>query len=860
MIGTGAQGNVWVGAGSPHGMVKLAVDSRQSRPGYSAWKPITGASFVHVSGTGGPESYQVPTVFPMITSGAAARPGNATGPPWFAELRERHAGIFKPTYRPPPPAPGFALPNAPPESANKPPPDEGMACCTKISLWSGRRDEVTSVGYYAATLEENDVHVELAASGKVGIQRWTYVGGGPRAEKWLTAVIDVSKHASDPNNFVNGTLRLVARMDDRGRKVLRFSGGGTYVDGWSQGLGTAGAPHGQYDVFFCGETDAFPASVGFWDGRVIVTDHSRAKSEVPRDARGGEEVLMRMARKRTDFGLLLSFPVSALPERQPMEPASVRAGPSLELRMGLSGKSEAVACRNFDESPFRDPRSRDGTLEAAVASTRAEWDEVLLSIEVDDKAPAPLRTQFYSALYRAFLMPTNYTGDEPARWGVPAGDVLDYFTDFYTLWDIFRTQLPLITLLRPATGSALVRTLISIWQAEGYMPDSRVGAWNGITQLGSNGDCVLADAIAKGLDLTPGELKLALEAAKKDAEVEPNNWFLMGRGQLKEWKELGYIPAANMAPHLARSAARTLEYSYNDFCVAKIAEAAGRKEDAAKYLKRSRNWRNLWNSEITSHGSTGFVMAKTADGNWAPGKWTDPTYCAPGTKLYDTCYLWRSPFYESSSWTYSFYAPHDMGKLVELAGGREAFVKRLDTFFFGNETKLYDPSNEPSFLIPFGYIYAGRPDKTVDIVRTIVRDHFRATPDGLPGNDDAGAMSAWLIFALLGFYPVAGQDVYLVAAPFFRASVLRSRDGDTTREFKIAAYRLSARNRYVSSARLNGRKITRSWFRHSEIWGQRGSAGEGGDGRATALLELWMTDRPTAFGTRDIDLPPSLPD
>lgn len=714
MIGTGAHGNVWVGAGSPHGLAKLAVDSRQSRPGYSAWKPITGTSFVHVSGTGGPESYQVPTAFPLVTFGAKAGQEDSAQeaqiPPWFKEVKERHAGTFKSGYHPPDPPPGYAMPDAPPESANKMPPDEGRACCTKMALWSGRKNETVSVGYYGVTLDENDVHVEMAANGKVGIQRWTVLGKAATAEDaWLTAVIDISKHATEFRHWKNGTAKLTVVADPNpnapsGSKKLRIQGGGTYTDGWSEGLGTAPHPHGQYSIFFCGETDTFPSSVGFWDGSSAGTDSSKVTAAVPSDTEP-EVVVLEVERQNQHLGLFLSFPVSSLKKRAPLD-LNIDPAPQLEFRLGLSGKNQAAACRNYEASVFGHPEKESGSFEAAVDETRKEWDEVLSSVELDDTASPNLRTQFFSALYRSFLMPTNYTGDEPARWGLNASNVVDYYTDYYTLWDIFRTQLPLVSLLRPDTGAALVRSLIAIWKAEGWMPDSRVGAWNGITQLGSNGDCVLADAIVKGLPLSDADKKDALAAAKKDAEVEPPNWFLMGRGGVGHWKALGYIPVEPTSAHLARSAGRTLEYSYNDYCIYEIAEHLGIKEDAETYLKQSANWRNLWNPNISSMNATGFIMGKNPDGTWAAGQWTDPTYCAPGSKEYDTCYLWRSWFYESSSWTYSFYAPHDMAALVRLSGGKEAFVQRLDAFFY--ESKLYDPSNEPSFMIPFGYIYAGR--------------------------------------------------------------------------------------------------------------------------------------------------------
>lgn len=546
MIGTGAHGNVWVGAGSPHGLAKLTIDTRQSRPGYSAWKPITGTSFVHVSGTGGPESYQVPTVFTVITFGAKSSggaaalatappeegekteeqqpeeeeqgrperrkrqrpdtgapgqpssgnpppdanpatpppppPGSSSIPAWFEPFKQRHSGSFKSPYHPPKPPPGYAMPDAPPESANKMPPDEGKACCTRISLWSGRREENVSVGYYAVTIDEMDTRVEMAANGKVGIERYTYVGKPDKYDDgMMTLVIDISKHSTEDRHFKNGKAKVLLVADKSpdarpGSKKLRIQGGGTYTDGWAEGLGTAGAPHGQYQIHWCGEVDAIPAFVGSWDGSSISTDDGKIKGAMTSGSESEEDVtLLEIDRSNQHVGVLLSFPLADLPRRKPSNWTG-KAGPQIELRLGLSGKSVEAACRNYQESIFGHPEEKAGSFEAAVVATRKEWDNILSSVEIDASASKSLKAQFYSALYRSFLMPTNYTGDEPARWGINEQTHIDYFTDFYTLWDIFRTQLPLVTLLRPATGAAIVRSLISIYQAEGYLPDSR-GGW-----------------------------------------------------------------------------------------------------------------------------------------------------------------------------------------------------------------------------------------------------------------------------------------------------------------------------------------------------------------------------------------------
>jgi len=190
---------------------------------------------------------------------------------------------------------------------------------------------------------------------------------------------------------------------------------------------------------------------------------------------------------------------------------------------------------------------------------------------------------------------------------------------------------------------------------------------------------------------------------------------------------------------------------------------------------------------------------------------------------------WCGFFYEGNSWEYSFFVPHDVPGLIEKSGGPEAFRKRLDTFFANG---YYDVGNEPSFLTPSLYHWIGRPDLSSDRIRSIVETHYNATPAGIPGNDDSGAMSSWLAFHMMGLYPNAGHSYYLINSPMLKQTVFNFEDG---KKFKIVAKNLSSKNRYIKSATLNGKPHDRAFIEHADVV----SGGE---------LVLEMADKPSNWG------------
>lgn len=368
------------------------------------------------------------------------------------------------------------------------------------------------------------------------------------------------------------------------------------------------------------------------------------------------------------------------------------------------------------------------------------------------------------------------------------------------------------------------------------------------TRGGSNADNVLVDAYVKNLSTTI-DWALALDAIVQDAEVEPPEWSFHGRGGLASWKRLDYIPYLDFDPAGtgtdSRSISRTLEYAYNDFCLATLAGGLGRADLHARYLARSAHWQNLWRADQasalpdgTDTGFAGFFQPRYLNGTWG---YQDPIACS---SLASFCSLTTNPSetFEASIWQYQFLVPHDAATLVGLMGGDAAFVDRLDFF---HASGLADISNEPVFLTVFLYHYAGRPGRSAARAHTYIPRSFPATDAGLPGNDDSGAMGSFLFFAMVGLFPVAGQDVYLISAPFFEAvSVAHPLTGKTATVKVVAGWDAAYESIFIQSATVNGQPWTKSWIGHeffTEGW----------------TMELTLGTNESSWGTKAVDRPPS---
>ncbi|MDP4276124.1 MAG: GH92 family glycosyl hydrolase [Bacteroidota bacterium] len=500
---------------------------------------------------------------------------------------------------------------------------------------------------------------------------------------------------------------------------------------------------------------------------------------------------------------------------------------TIRMKLGISYMGTNKARHNAEEIASWD---LDETKEAAAST----WNKILGQVKLDGGSERT-KTIFYSSMYRIFFQPTDFTGENPL-WQSDK----PYYGDYHAIWDTYRATHPFINLLRPTLGGKMVESLVDIYRFDNYMPDARSSNDNGRVQGGTNCDMLIADAMVK--EIKGIDYKTALEAMKKNATVPPgDDERKQGRGGLWDYNRIGYV-----STDFERCCTRTLEYSANDAAIATVANCLGDRETYLKYKKKASSWENMWNPSIESLGFKGFVWPRKADGSWV-----DTTRF----NVFSSGSL-TSPFYETFSWEYSFYVPHDMKRLIEKMGGKEIFSRRLDAYFTKSFTGSRDDllyytklvgmcqiSNEPSFLAPSLYAYINEPFKTAKIVRQILSTQYDTTKSGVPGNDDSGSMGAWYVFHSLGFYPNAGQDVYLISSPVYPKATITLENG---KQIFITAKNASEKNIYIQSCKLNGKPFNNCWFRHADI--------ENG-----ANFEFVMGSKPSAWATNGA-LPPSMPE
>ncbi|KAJ6629531.1 glycoside hydrolase family 92 protein [Mycena sp. CBHHK59/15] len=604
----------------------------------------------------------------------------------------------------------------------------GFDTCT-TSLASRERlrkpnTDVASPGYFAQTLD-NDILMEATATRRAGLERFTFPSG---SKPYF--VLDLANDL--PNSFAGGTLNIDPMM---GRVTIGGHWGSSFGPG-----------RFNYQAFAC--YDLLDGGAQTLSEYGVWTADSFGL-----DAKGLGQTHLNLSINLFggvyQSGALFSY------ENNPKQ---------VNIRVGISFVSTDQACANAESEVG------GSSFEDIEAQAKALWNEKLSKIELDVPNTPPNVTELlYSSLYRASLTPNNATGETQ---GVFAGTNSFYFDSLYCSWDTFRTFYPLMSLHSPVEFAQIVDSYIDGWRKNGWMPECRANNLPGWTQGGSSGDVIVGhfathyhnEAAALGIDLE--EL---YSAAWTDAEVNPPEWNIQGR-QSNVYNEFGYVPFAvldiSSTGRQTREGSRTLEYAFEDFAIRQIAQLLGKTDDEAKFANRSlnyRNVRNLSNLAIASNSVVGFAQKRYSNGKF---NFTDPTHCSPVDNTTTECSLQSdntNGFYESSSWEYSWFAPHDTAHLIELMGGNATFVKRLDHFFAAG---YYGAGNEPSFQTPIGYHYANHPAKSVDRVRQVVFENFDITAAGLPGNDDQAAMASLLSFHLLGLYPVPSTTQYLILSPF----------------------------------------------------------------------------------------------
>ena len=497
---------------------------------------------------------------------------------------------------------------------------------------------------------------------------------------------------------------------------------------------------------------------------------------------------------------------------------------TLNLRYGISFISEEQAKKNLQRE------LKDYDVNWLADKGRAIWNQALGKIKVSGDSNTD-KTIFYTSLYRCFERPVCISEDG-LYFSASDGKVHeDAGSPFYTddwIWDTYRATHPLRVLIDAEREVNIIHSYLLMAEQTGnnWMPTFPEITGDSRRMNSNHAVATVMDGYAKGL--RGFDLEKAYIACKKGMEEKTlSPWSGDPAGWLDEfYKEKGYIPALypdeketvpTVNPHEKRQpVAVTLGTSYDQWCLSQIAAALNKTDEADHYFNCSYNYRNLYNAE------TGFFHPKDKDGK----------FIEPFDYRFSGGLATRNYYDENNGWTYRWDVQHNIADLINLMGGNEPFIKNLDQTFneplgkskFEFYTQLPDQTgnvgqftmgNEPSFHIPYLYNYAGQPWKTQKWIRTLIREWFRNDLMGVPGDEDGGGMSAFVVFSMMGFYPVTpGMPAYNIGSPMFSRISITLSNGKTV---EIEAQNYSAENKYIQSATLNGKEWNKPWFNHSDI-------------------------------------------
>lgn len=470
------------------------------------------------------------------------------------------------------------------------------------------------------------------------------------------------------------------------------------------------------------------------------------------------------------------------------------AGEVVYVKVGISSVGIDGALKNLRaEVPGWD-------FERVREAAKREWTKELGKIVVEGSSRE--KENFYTAAYHTMLAPVTYMDVDGRYRGLDQNiHVARGFTNYhiFSLWDTYRAAHPLFTITQPKRDGEMIQSMLAHQQQSVHkiLPVWSFGSNETWTMIGYHAVPVIADAYLKGI--RNFDAPSAFAAMKQSATYAPY-------GGLEHYMKYGYVPIDLEK----EGASKTLEYAYDDWTIAQMARALGHVDDYKEFSKRAESFRNIYDP------ATGFMRAKKADGRFREP--FDPVYAQYG-----------SDYTEGNAWQYTWYVPQDVQGLINLMGGREKFIAKLDTLFVlkADEEKFkhvediagligqYAHGNEPSQHIAYLYNYAGAPWKTQERIHQIMTGLFNNTPDGISGNEDCGQMSAWYIFSSMGFYPVCpGSLEYVIGKPGLKKAIINLESGKT---FTIVANNLSDKNIYIQSVKLNGRKYERSFVRHEDI-------------------------------------------
>ena len=683
MIGTDFTGNTYPGAQAPFGMVQLSPDN--GLPGWDRIagyfypdSTIAGFSHTHLSGTGAGDLYDISFMPVMLPYNQAEAP----------------LGIY-----------------------------------SKFS----HDDEEASAGYYRVKLLDYNINVELTATERVGVQRYTFPAGD-------AAIFLDLKKAMNWDSTVDTEISVVDSCTIEGYR---------YSSGWSR----------DQRVFF---RTRFSRP---WDS--ITIDSTALRNDVVNSQ-----------------GMVARFDFKTNSNEQ------------IIVSTAISGvNADGAAVNLLAEVPTDD-------FDKVLALTQENWNKELgkYKVECDDKDRL---VTFYTALYHSMIAPTIYSDVDggyrgPDKNTHKTDGWVNYST--FSLWDTFRASHPLFTITQQVRVNDMIKSFLAFYEQNGRLPVWNFQGGETDMMLGYHAVPVIVDAYLKGIG--DFDALKALDACVKTANIDEYRGIGL-------YKTLGYVPYNVVDEYNSDnwSMSRTLEYAFDDYCIALMADKLGKKDIADEFYSRAKNYKNHFNP------ATRFMQPRDDKGGWQPN--FSPDEYTPHIS-------------ESNAWQYFWSVQHDIHGLINLMGGKEPFALRLDSMFTytgqpGHELPIfstgmigqYAHGNEPGHHVIYLYNYVGQPWKTAKYARHVMDQFYTNTPEGLCGNEDLGQMSAWYVFSVMGLYPVNPvSGIYEIGTPLFKNITVNLENG---KQFKVIAPKVSSENKYVKSVKINGEKLYSSFITHEQI-------------------------------------------
>jgi predicted alpha-1,2-mannosidase len=704
-VGTQGEGNTYPGPSAPFGMIQLSPDTDrdlwETASGYEySDTSIMGFTLTHLTGTG------IPDLGDFLFMPQIGEPKLVPGP--------------------------------------KDNPDSGYRARYSHD------QEMASAGYYKVKLLNNNVTVELTASERAGMMRFTF----PES--------DQASIMTDLQHFLSGKrFKLIwshVRVEDAST-ITGFH----LVNGWAKE---------RYLYFAARYSRPF--------------DHYRIMSN-GKEVKYDSFVTYRFRSRNEAAGTNLQF----------LAEYKTRPDEVIQVKVAVSAVSAANALQNLDSEI---PKA-DWDFERIVRETRQKWDHELSRIEIEGSQWD--KETFYTGMYHCFLAPNLYEDVTGEYRGMDSNiHLAKGFKNYaiFSLWDTFRATHPLFALIQSPRDSDMIQSLLAHYDqsADHLLPMWSLQGNETWCMIGYHAIPVIADGYLKGVKgFDPERAYQAMKTTAMNPDYDA----------VAAYAKLGWVPCDQEN----ESVSKTLEYAFDDYCIAQMAKALGKKSDYDYFMKRAGSYKNVFDA------STRQVRGKDGQGKWRTP--FDPHSYGEGS---------RADFTEATATQYSFYNPQDVPAMISLMGGKEKFVQQLDDLFNYKEPVKtqaaediqgrigeYWHGNEPSHHIIYLYCYAGQPWKAAQRLHEVIKTQYGNKPNSLSGNDDCGQMSAWYIFTALGFYPVCpASDYYVLGSPAVPKAVVHLSNG---RKLTMIAENLSDRNIYVQSLKVNGKNWTSPFLPYSEV-------------------------------------------